>query len=265
MSVTESLLRVFRVDQQLAGLQSRLRAAEKFLDEQTRQIAQIDSKRDALNQQLRQTQALIADHEGEMQRVDAKVEHLREQMNSARTNKEYKAFLTEMNTFKADKSASETAALEHMTKADELRKQVAEFDAQRAEREKLQKVAQEDRAKKADEIKDRLAQLQAERATLVKDVPADMMKLYLDLVRKKGDEAMAPVHELDRRSHDYACGSCQMTVTVETVNALLRSSGATAPIVQCGSCGCILYIDKETVAALQPGPKRGKLSSTLGS
>src|SRR5262245_61112526 len=107
MSVTESLLRVFRVDQQLAGLQSRLRAAERFLDEQTRQLTQLESKRDGVNQQLKQTQAVVADHEGEMKRLDAKVETLREQMNSARTNKEYKAFLTEMNTFKADRSAAE--------------------------------------------------------------------------------------------------------------------------------------------------------------
>jgi predicted nucleic acid-binding Zn-ribbon protein len=258
MSVTESLLRVFRVDQQLAGLQSRLRAAERFLDEQTRQLTQIESKRDGVTQQLKQTQAVVADHEGEMKRLDAKVESLREQMNSARTNKEYKAFLTEMNTFKADRSAAETAALEHMTKVDELKKQVGEFDTQRAEREKLRKVAEDDRAKKADEIKDRLAQLKAERDTLAKDVPADAMKLYLDLVRRKGDEAMAPVQELDRRSHDYTCGACQMTVPVETVSALIRSAAGKAPVVQCHSCGCILYIEKETAEALQPGAKRSK-------
>ena len=36
MSVTEKLLRVFRVDQQLNGLQSRLRVAEKFLEDGSR-------------------------------------------------------------------------------------------------------------------------------------------------------------------------------------------------------------------------------------
>src|SRR6185295_7164516 len=117
------LLRVFRVDQQLQGLQSRLRAAEKFLEEQTKQLQQIETKRDTVHTQLKQMQATVADHEGEMARLDARVEQLREQMNAARTNKEYKAFLTEINTIKADRSAAETAALEVMTKADELKKQ----------------------------------------------------------------------------------------------------------------------------------------------
>jgi predicted nucleic acid-binding Zn-ribbon protein len=141
MSVTEKLLRVFRVDQQLNGLQSRLRVAEKFLEEQTKQLAANDGKREALQTQFKQIQAIVADHEGEMARLDARVEKLREQMTSAQTNKEYKAFLTEMNTFKADKSAAETAALEQMTKLDEFKKQVGELDAQRLEREKVQKVA----------------------------------------------------------------------------------------------------------------------------
>ena len=132
------------------------------------------------------------------------------------------------------------------------------MDGQRTEREKLRKVAQDDRAKKADEIKDRLAQLQGERKTLAAQVPAKEMALYLDLFRKKGDEAMAPVHELDRRSHDYTCGSCQMTVPVETVSALIRGASPNTPVVQCGSCGCLLYIEKDTAAALQPGAKRPK-------
>src|SRR3954469_19618533 len=106
MSVTESLLRVFRVDQQLQGLQSRLRAAERFLGEQTKQLQTLDSKREALASQLKQSQVAVANHEGEMARIDARIEQLREQMNAARTNKEYKAFLTEVNTLKADRSTS---------------------------------------------------------------------------------------------------------------------------------------------------------------
>jgi predicted nucleic acid-binding Zn-ribbon protein len=247
MSVTEKLLRVFRVDQQLQGLQSRLRAAERFLDDQTKQVSSLDSKRDTIATQLKQMQAAIANHEGEMARVDARVEHLREQMNSARTNKEYKAFLTEVNTLKADRSETETAALEQMSKADELKKQLAELDAQRGERDKMRSVASDDRQKRADEIKDRLAQLNKEREQLVSQVPADTMAIYADLLRRKGDDAMAHVEELDRRRHEYSCGSCQMAVPVETLNALIRGSAATstAPITLCVNCGCVLYMEEE--------------------
>lgn len=254
MSVTEKLLRVFRVDQQLGGLQSRLRAAEKFLEVQDKQLQEIESKRDSILSQLKQIQVVVADREGEMARLDARVEQLREQMNSAKTNKEYKAFLTELNTFKADRGSFETEALEQMTKADALKKQLAELDGLRADRVKVRQVAAGDRDKRADEIKDRLKQLQAEREKLVAEVPADALKLYAEQVRTKGDEAMAPVEELDRRHHDYHCGSCQMTLPIETVAALIKSQVVT----RCVSCGCILYIEKETAESVQPAAKRGK-------
>jgi predicted nucleic acid-binding Zn-ribbon protein len=221
-------------------------------------LAQIQAKRDAVNAQVKHAQAMAADHEGEMARFDAKIESLREQMNNAKTNKEYKAFLTEMNTFKAEKSNAETAALEQMGKLDELRKQLAEFDGQKAEREKVQKVAADERSKRAEEIKDRLNQLQAERATLVKEVPAEALALYADLTRRLGEDAMAPVQELDRRRHEYSCGACQMAIPVETVSALIRGTAANSPLVRCVSCGCLLYIEKEVAERLQPGQgKRG--------
>lgn len=254
MSVTESLLRVFRVDQQLGGLQSRLNAAEKFLTGQSKQLQEIESKRETIESQLKQLQVEVADHEGEMARLDSRMEKLREQMNSAKTNKEYKAFLTELNTFKADRGSIETEALEQMTKSDGLKKQLADLDAQRAERDKVRQVASGERDKRADEIRDRLNQLRAERDKLAAEVPADAMKLYTDLVRTKGDEVMAPVEELDRRHHEYHCGSCQMTLPIETVAALIKSQVVT----RCVSCGCILYIEKETAASVQPASKRGK-------
>jgi len=254
MSVTEKLLRVFRVDQQLGGLQSRLKSAEKCLEEQTKQLGGIESKRDAIQSQLKQLQVTIADHEGEMARLDARVETLREQMNSAKTNKEYKAFLTEVNTYKADRSVQETAALELMTKADALKKQFAELEGQKGDRDKVRQVAAGDRGKRAEEIKDRLNQLRAEREKLVAAVPAEVLKLYAELVRTKGDEAMAPVEELDRRNHEYNCGSCQMALPVETVVALIKSQVVT----RCVSCGCLLYIEKSLADAVLPTTKRGK-------
>jgi uncharacterized protein len=257
MSTTERLLRVFRVDQQLGGLQSRLKAAERFYEEQTRQVAQLDLKRDAINVQLRQLQAATANHEGEMARLDARIEKLREQMNTTKTNKEYKALLTEVNTIKADRGKIETAALEGMTKVDELRKQLAELDTQRAERERMQKVAADDKARKADEIKDRLSELKAQREHLAGEIPSDILSIYMALVRTRGDEAMAPVNELDRRRHEYTCGACQMAVPMETVSTLISGKNVGAPITRCVSCGSILYLEQETHDKMPGGPNSG--------
>src|SRR4051812_27142646 len=159
MDVTAKLLRVFLVDKQLRGLQSRLGSAEKFLAEQTREIDGIDAKRGGLETQLKTLTAQASDNENEMAQLDAKVTKIRTQMDSAQTNKEYKAFLTEVNTFKADRDRLETSALELLAKVDDLKKQVAELVEKRGEREQVRKVAAADREKRYKEIETRLNEL----------------------------------------------------------------------------------------------------------
>lgn len=254
MDVTAKLVRVFQVDKQLRGLQSRLKQAETFLAAQNRDLGVIDSKRATLEGQLKLYTAQAADLEGEMARLDAKMATLRKQMENAQTNKEYKAFLTEINTFKADRDAVETKALEAMGRCDEIRKQVAELQAQRGEREQVQKVAASDRDARFKEIESRVNELKAERATLSKEVPSDVMGMFERLVSQRGDEAMGPVEVQDHKRHEYTCGVCMMTIPVDSVSGLLSSGKLT----RCKSCECILYLDEDARKAMQPREKVSK-------
>ncbi|MBL8886309.1 MAG: hypothetical protein JNK16_06580 [Phycisphaerales bacterium] len=253
MNVTSKLLSVFKVDKQYRGLRSRLSAAEKYLAEQTRLITDIDAKRASIDAQLRQLTATGSNFEGEVKRLDARMATIRDQMNSAQTNKEYKAFLTEVNTIKADRDRQETSALEQMSKAEELRRQVEELQKNRAERERIQAKAISDRDQRAAEIKDKLADLQKERDTLAKELSKETLTVFERLVQTRGDEAMAHIEEADRRRHEYHCGSCMMAIPVEAVNGLLVSGKLT----RCASCQCILYIEEELAKSMrEPAGKR---------
>lgn len=261
MDVTAKLLRVFNVDKQLRGLQSRLGSAERFLSKQTKEIEGIDSQRSTLESQLKQHTAQAADFEGEMGRLDAKMAAIRKQMDAAQTNKEYKAFLTEINTFKADRDALETKALELMTKSDELKKQLAELTSKRTDREQVQKVAAGERDERYKEIETRLKELEAERATLAGEVPADVMAVFQRLVDQRGDDAMGPVEIADRKRHEYHCGVCMMALPVDVVSGLMSSGNLTL----CRSCDCILYLDDEGKKAFQPGGGKGGKGSKAGA
>lgn len=253
MDVTSKLLRVFLVDKQLRGLQSRLHTAEKFLGEQDKHLQQIEGKRAALEAQIRQLKVTVADAESQTKGIDDRMAHLRDQMGAAKTNKEYKAFLTELNTHKADRDSLETSTLEQMAKLDELKKQLAEFDSQRSEREKMKSVAGGERDTREAEIKDRVAELKAQRAQLAAEVPAEALKMLEKLIHEREDDAMAPLEEHDRRRHEYTCGSCMMALPVEKLSALL-SNGR---ITHCPSCGCLLYLEAELAKQLTaPASKR---------
>jgi len=252
MDVTAQLLRVFLVEKQVRGLQSRLGGAEKFLGEQKSQLDQIETKTKSLEAALKANQVKLADAEGEMKRLDARMELLKKQMDTAQTNKEYKAFLTEVNTLKAERDKHETSALEFMGKCDESKKQIAELAKQRDEREQVKKVASDDRDKREAEIRDRLTELKAQRDQVATGVPSDALAVLSGLIRTKGDEAMAVVEIQDAKRHEFNCGSCMMSLPIDAVVRLM----STGMMTRCASCSAILYMDEEASKVMSSAGKK---------
>lgn len=241
MSVTAQLLRVFQVDKQIRSLQSRLKVAEGFLGQQVKELEQLEAQKKTLEGQLKQIAAVAGDQEGEAKRLEAKMEHLREQMNNAQTNKEYQAFLVELNTIKIEKDRFETAALEQMNKGEELRKQIAELEEKRSQREQVRTVAAKERGERYAEIEGRLNELKAELTECVADVPKDTMIMFQRLLDVRGDEAMGAIEIVDRKRHEYHCGTCMMAIPMEAVNGLLSGGRLT----RCSSCQCVIYLTRE--------------------
>lgn len=242
MTVTSQLLELFRVDQQLRGLRSRLDVAERFLEQQTQQLTELKTRSAAVESQLRQVKASSGNNEGEAKRLEEKIASLREQMNSAKTAKEYNAFLTELGTFKDQKTAAEDEVLAGMSKVEELDKELKALKAQQAERQKIVTAAEADRKAKEAEIKDRLDELTAKRKDLAAKVPKDALATLERLIKTKNDAAMASVEVLDRRNYEYSCAACYMTLPMETVSSIV-----TGRLTHCVNCGCILYTEEEIV------------------
>ncbi|MEL7472445.1 MAG: hypothetical protein AAGK04_03940 [Planctomycetota bacterium] len=249
MDTTTKLLQVFLADKQLRGLTGRLRAAERFLAEQDRQLADISAKADSVGGQIRQLSAVVAERELEMKSLDEKIEQLRERMNTSKTNKEYQALLTEVNTYKTNRSELESEALEHMGKIDELKASADELSGGKDERTKMREVAEGDRSARESEIREQVETLKQERARLAEEAPRSAMSVYDERWAQfdDEDEVMAPVEEQDRKRGEYTCGACMMAIPIESVSALLSHGDLT----QCVSCGVILYLESELSEALR--------------
>ncbi|MBX3359374.1 MAG: hypothetical protein KF745_13225 [Phycisphaeraceae bacterium] len=242
MTVTSQLLELFRVDKQVRGLRSRLDVAESFLTQQTSLLDGMSTRAAAIESQAKHLRAEAANAEGEAKRLDAKIAGLREQMNSAKTAKEYNAFLTELGTFKDQKDVHESDALAAMSRIEEQDKELATIRTQITERQAIAAQAKTDRDAKEAEIRERLAELTKQRATLAKAIPAEALVAFEQLVKSRGDEAMASVEVIDRRAYEYSCAACFMTLPVETVSSIVSGK-----LTRCVSCHCILYTEEEIV------------------
>lgn len=253
MSESANLLRLFRVDQQIRGLRSRLTSAEKFLAEQQRQHSELSERLASLTASLKQSKTSGAGQEGEAARIETRMAALREQMNTARTNKEYSAFLLEINALKAQKEAAEKLQLEQMEQGEVYNKQHKEMQAQLEQRAGVLAKAKADRSAKEAEIKDRLNELTKQREEVKSTVDAEHVRMLEDLIYRLGDDAMSQVEEIDRRNHEWSCGGCRMAVPAEILSHLARNH-----VVRCPSCRCILYTEQDVVSKKLPKPKKGE-------
>lgn len=251
MSVTKQLLALFRVDKEIRGLSSRLNAAERFLGEQTRQLADISTQVSSLQAQLRQLQASANNAEGESKRIEAHINELREKMNNAQTNKEYKALLSEVNNLKEQRSSFDDEALAHMEKIEQIKAKLGTLEGSRTEREKVRGVAESERQERADEIAAKLAELRNKRAELAAGVPKDALTIYEELLAQRGEDAMAPLEVVDRKRHEFVCGSSMMSVPVEVAAQLMQGRLTISP-----NDGCILYLTEQTEEMLSATFKR---------
>jgi len=252
MSVTEKVLRLYEVDRQLRGLRKRIDAAQRYLDEQERQVEQIKAKQESLSAQKRQLEATIHNEEQEMASIDERIGMLRERMQTAQTNKEYSAVLTEVNTLKADRGSIEERALESMSRVEEIKAQLTTLEQELAERAKIRDVAGKQRDERKKEVADRVEELESDRKAAARDVPADVLEIFEEAVRRHDEDALAPIEEHSRRHLEYACGACSVLLPIELVNAVLSRG----EITQCSSCSAILYMHADLRESMTPAAKR---------
>lgn len=247
MPLQQQLYQLYLLDRQVRGLQSRLDQAIKLLSVQQTRLDRLNQQRSELDGQHKHAQAKAALKESESQGVVDRVTKLREQMNAARNNKEYQAFLLEVNTLKNDQGKLEEEALEHLDKVDQL---TADRDAllkRLEDQEKLVVGAAKDVDVSRQEIGQRLDELTAQRDQAAEQTPAEARSVFEKVAHEFDGETMAPVVEQSRRHKEYTCGGCFMTIPIERVSSLM---GRCDEIVVCSSCGRILYMEQELKESL---------------
>ncbi len=247
MESINSLLNLYRVDGQVRALQKRLDSAQRYLQAQTKNLDALTEQLQELKTRKRQTQATIGNLEVETAAADERLEKLRTELNSAVTNKQYSAVLTELNTVKLNRSEVEDRILGDMERIEQLEKQIDGVQAQRDDRGKVRDVAQSELDQRQANIGQRLEELADERRAAAAEVPPAALAIFDEMADCYDGEALATILEIDRRHREYACGSCNMHVPFERISLLL---GGSDDVVRCTACSRILYLQEETRGSL---------------
>jgi predicted nucleic acid-binding Zn-ribbon protein len=236
--VLKGFIKLQSVENRLRAAKAKLARSRRSVIIQENQVRSLQNALEAKKEEAQLTRIQCDRLELELKTRDAEVNKLRGSLNNAKTNKEYAAVLTMLNTTKADNSKIETQILELMKgiEADEeesasIRKQI---DDQIQVLDETRKKAEASASEQEAEID----LIQAEWDEVAKAIPADRLAVFNRVAETYDGEAVVRVEEQEGRSDAFSCGGCFMGVTAECVNLLMTRD----EIIRCPNCTRILVL-----------------------
>jgi len=242
-TLLEALRNLQTIEQELAQVRSRMRTRKNAVSLQEGKIKKLEEEFNALHEQIVESRKQADSLELDLKEREEQVVKLRGGLNAARSNKEYAAILTRMNTLRADNAKIEDQALKAIQNADDLqvdsdesRKQISE---QRHRLEDVTAKTEQELAK----LQTMLRDLSARRVEAAAALPPDALAICERVSSKYDGEAMARVEvHGSKPPYTYVCGGCFMSLNPEHANALrIRDEVRT-----CDNCGRILYMEPGT-------------------
>jgi hypothetical protein len=236
-----ALVKLFQADQQLRTAQARLDAASKDVRVQQRRVDDLAERHRLSQSKLMEGKSQSSNVELDLKSREAHIEKLRSQQQNAKNNKEYQAFLIEINTEKVDKGKIEDELMKFMEQVETGQKEVAEFSTQlQAEQTKLEKMKHESGGKLAS-LQSEIDSLRAPHDEAYKHVSPQAREMFDRLAERHEGEAMSAISKPDRRREEYICSACNMDLVIDVYNKLHSRD----ELVFCPNCRRILYIPED--------------------
>ena len=235
----DALQKLQQIDQQLRSTREQIESKRRSARGVQRRVAAFQRQIQDAELQIKKAQVDVDRFDLDRQQHEDHISKLREALNQAKTNKEYAAILTELNTDKADAAKLEDTALAVMTRVDEYRQAQQELHASLETAQSRVQSLEQATAELEERLGGRIAELERERESAAEAIPPAVMGVFDRAADQNDGDAMAALKQTHPKRAEYICSGCNMSVTLETINALQSND----KIQQCQTCLRILYLD----------------------
>jgi predicted nucleic acid-binding Zn-ribbon protein len=239
--VLNGLMKLQSVENRLRAAKAKLARCRRNVIIQENQIRSLTNGLEAKKEEIQLTKIQSDRLELELKARDEQVARLRASLNTAKTNKEYAALLTQLNTTKADNSKNESQILELLK----------DIEADEAECEKIQNQIDEqkqtlEQTRKETELlankyQAEIEEIQIEWNQVAQTITTNSLELFKRVAETYDGEALAVIDRQEGKTEAYTCGGCFMGITAESVNLLMTKDD----IIRCPNCTRILVLGGE--------------------
>ncbi|MEK7447873.1 MAG: hypothetical protein AAB019_00145 [Planctomycetota bacterium] len=227
------------LDLKISLLESDKKNKPIALEEKKEELEENEQRLKLKQQERKDIKILIDRKELDLKDWEGKIAKLNLQLNITKTNKEYSAITTEINSFKANNAVLEDEMLALFSKLEQTEKELAESEKKVEQLKKEYESLGSQVEAELVEIDKQIQEIRQGRQEIINKLPSELVKPYERIMLNKPDRlALACVI-------DDTCRGCHMDVTPQQVNNLLKwkpVSSAEKAIIFCRSCWLILYL-----------------------
>lgn len=231
----ELMLKLQVIDYDLGELERSKEYLPDMMGNLKREIQETKVRLDTAEQLLEQEKLGQKTLELDVKTKEADLQRLQQQMMTIKTNREYDAIVSEIDSIKGGISGQETALLGAMERITQLEAEIPDLRAKFEQCEENNKKQLEILQEKVDSIGSKASEKGAERAVIVNQIAKPAISVYDRVRRGKGGGAVVVV--VKKR----ACSGCHAALTPRKVQEVKKSDR----ILTCDSCGRILYWDND--------------------
>jgi predicted nucleic acid-binding Zn-ribbon protein len=215
--------RIARLEAEAARLPRQLEAIQASVAEARKAVETTRARFDATRKELRT-------RERELDDVSAKRGKSEARLYEVKTNVEYTAVLTEIETIKAQKARTEEEMLALMEQQEGLAGEIREAEARAKAREEQGRGEEAVVREKMAAIEAELGGVREQRAKLAVQLPPGRLGEYERILRARGGLGLASV------DLSAVCSGCRVSIRPQALQEL-----RTGEIGHCESCGRFLY------------------------
>lgn len=237
----KGLIKLQSVENRLRVVQAKLTRCRRSVIFQENQLRTLQSALEAKKEEIQLTRVQSDRLEVELKSRDEHIAKYRAALNLAKTNKEYSAILTELNTNKADNSKLEAEILELMKTIESDEADCVEIQSQIDEQKKRVDDVRKNSATQAVELEQNVNRVQLEWNAAAEGLSAEALEIFKRTAETYDGEAIAFAEQQDERTGVYSCGGCFMRTPDEVVNQLMTHDD----IIRCSNCSRILVLGKD--------------------
>ncbi len=187
-----------------------------------------------LEDKLKTVQVERKGKELEMQSKEEAIAKASAQLSTLKTNKEYHAKQSEIESIKADKSLIEEAILRNYDEADAVTALIDKEKSALANAEQVYLSQKKEIENDVKELQEKLAQLDVKRKVIIPEIDKNSLSRYERILEHSEGLAIVPIKS-------NACGGCYMNIPQQAVNELKMHDH----LVYCEMCARIIYLEDD--------------------